>query len=128
MRAWCFASASPSVISWPLVMGSLKSGALSPTCSTPKSLLELQNVPAVAGGAGYLIAARQRVSQRLAKRHAPRPCGRGIVATQRDDVRGHLDEEWSGHRVTAGGRGPLGLSDGKHNLCAFGPQRIDFRL
>src|ERR1700737_3907513 len=95
MSALCLARASASVSSCPLVVGSLKSGALSPTFSTFKSLSSLENVPAGAGDAADSIAGVERGLERFA--HRQPPCSRKcrIVATQRDDVVRHLTRDHS---------------------------------
>src|SRR5438309_11276755 len=90
MSARYFCSASPSVSSWPAVVGSLKSGALSPTCSTQMSLLVLQHVPAGARRSRDLVAAVKRSAQREPQRDAPLARKIRVVMSQRDDIVWHL--------------------------------------
>src|SRR5882762_2648290 len=90
MRDLCLASASPSVSSWPLVVGSLKSGALSPTCSTNPSLSALENVPARTGDAGHLVSGVERRGQCFAHGHAPCMRKLRIGAPEGNDVLRHL--------------------------------------
>src|SRR6267378_666541 len=90
MRDLCFSSASASVSSWPLVVGSLNSGALSPTCSTDRSLSALEDVPPDAGHAGDAVARRESRGDGVAKGQPP--CARegGIGTAEGDDVLWHL--------------------------------------
>src|ERR1700736_2251944 len=95
MSALCLARASASVSSCPLVVGSLKSGALSPTFSTFKSLSSLENVPAGTRDATDSRAGAECGLKRLAHRQSPCSRKRRIVATQGHDVVGHLTRDHS---------------------------------
>src|SRR6266851_5155698 len=79
MRALCFSRASASVSSWPLVVGSLNSGARSPTCSTKESLSALEYVPTGARHPRDSVAGVERGGHRLPHGHPPRSRQLGSV-------------------------------------------------
>src|SRR5713101_2930355 len=96
MRALCFSRASASVSSWPLVVGSLNSGARSPTCSTKESLSALEYVPTGARHPRDSVAGVERGGHRLPHGHPPRsplgPTDRRLSILQRS--RSSADGSW----------------------------------
>src|SRR6266702_8196460 len=86
MSARYFCRAPASVSSWPPVVGSVNSGALSPTASTRKSLGGFENVPAGVRGTDDRVAVLQRAGECLAHREPPRASDGRVAPPQLDYV------------------------------------------
>src|SRR5690348_10135095 len=128
MSARCSCSASSSVSSCPAVVGSLKSGALSPTCSTRKSLGggRFQHVPAQPRRARDGVTTNHGTAQRAPERSAPRTRERGVGTAQGDDVLGDLTYKDASGRL--GHHRLAGRADREDGIATPPAQRLYVRL